>query len=480
MARTKSGRKITKDIKNVTIAEYMERGRRGQFRNIPCQLPPKEMNPGSFTLPCTIGNLKLYAMADLGAGVNMMPKSLFEHLKLADLKETSMEVEMADMTKKAPLRIVENMLVKIDKFLFPSDFVVIDMLDGLNETMLLGKQKFNPFEIENDVFSYDSPTCLLLEQGTPSYSEESIDTVDSSHDIHELEGSQNDEVGSHLLENVVSRWHVYKHVRITFVDCEKDCGQWPTFNPDLSFFSGYDAIYGQEKTRYENKNIDDVTRERRYYEWVAQNYDFNKSDSPSNDTLRINTYFPDIFQTQLKKPRLGDNSFEEWVKIKLGHTNVSETIKEWIKDNFNFEVDFRRTRDDPYSRRFDVYKEEFDNEIEQLENEYELIAGRKRHVLDEVWEKCEKFHNTTKLWYDKGFEEVELWKNGIEDIDYTPSLVKSETFKVHRYTFKNRKSYISITKQMDEVLTLGRVNGSRFMEKTRKEMDEGMRTTRKM
>ncbi|GKE86100.1 hypothetical protein Tco_1559842, partial [Tanacetum coccineum] len=68
-----------------------------------------------------------------------------------------------------------------------------------------------------------------------------------------------------------------------------------------------------------------------------------------------------------------------------------------IKENFNFEVDFGRTRDDPYSRRFDVYKEEFDNEIEQLENEYELKAGRKRYALDEVWEKCEKFHDTTKL-----------------------------------------------------------------------------------
>ncbi|GKC57234.1 phospholipase-like protein [Tanacetum coccineum] len=244
---------------------------------LPCQLPPKEINPGSFTLPCTIGNLKLYAMANLGAGVNVTPKSLFEHLKLADRKETSMEVEMADMKKKAPLGIVENILVKVDKFLFHSDFVVINMLEGLNETMLLGRpflatihaqidvfrrefllgigeykvkfdmnggichsrvpvekiymassvqesENFNPLEIKNDVFSYDSLACLLLEQGTPSYSEESINTIDSSHDMQELEGSKDDEVGSHLLENVVSRWHVCKPVCINFVDCEKDCG----------------------------------------------------------------------------------------------------------------------------------------------------------------------------------------------------------------------------------------------------------------
>ncbi|GJR13034.1 hypothetical protein Tco_0795686 [Tanacetum coccineum] len=49
---------------------------------LPCQLPPKELNPGSFTLPCTIGNLNLYDMVDLGASVNVMSESKFEHLKV--------------------------------------------------------------------------------------------------------------------------------------------------------------------------------------------------------------------------------------------------------------------------------------------------------------------------------------------------------------------------------------------------------------
>ncbi|GKB37361.1 hypothetical protein Tco_0882303 [Tanacetum coccineum] len=105
---------------------------------------------------------------------------------------------------------------------------------------------------------------------------------------------------------------------------------------------------------------------------------------------------------------------------------------------------FERIRDNPYSRNFEVYKDEFDNVIKQLENKYKLKIGRKRYTLEEVWDKCEKFHDSTKLWYDKGFEEEELCQNGIEEIDYTPPLVKSETFEVHRYTFKNRKSFISI------------------------------------
>ncbi|GJR07657.1 phospholipase-like protein [Tanacetum coccineum] len=73
------------------------------LRFLPCQLPPKELNPGSFTFPCTVGSLNLYVMADLGASVNIMPKSMFEHLKLANLKETDMLVEMVDMTKNPRL-----------------------------------------------------------------------------------------------------------------------------------------------------------------------------------------------------------------------------------------------------------------------------------------------------------------------------------------------------------------------------------------
>ncbi|GKA37113.1 hypothetical protein Tco_0723678 [Tanacetum coccineum] len=387
----------------------LEAEERDSSETLLCQLPPKEMNPGSFTLPCTIGNLKLYVMADLGTSVNLMPKSLFKYSKLADLKETNMMVGMAfidmlegQMKPSFWIKHFCTIHAQIDVFRreillgIGEEKVKFDMNGGICHSrvpfekiymasFVQKSEYFNPLEIENDVFSYDSPACLLLEQSTTPCSDESIDTVDSSDDMQELKGSQED---------------------------EKDCGNWPTCNPDLRFCSRYDAIYGKEesgmlkqwicfpdherqnvggngmifadflKVRYGNKNIDDVTRKRRYYEWVAQNYDFNaksrkvtkyaepydfhyeyphpyipqESDSLPNDTLHINTYFPDVFQTQLKKPRLRDNSFEEWVKIKLGHTNISETIKckmfkEWVKENFNFKVDFRRTHDDPYFRR---------------------------------------------------------------------------------------------------------------------------------
>ncbi|GJV75742.1 reverse transcriptase domain-containing protein [Tanacetum coccineum] len=122
-------------------------------RVLPCQLPLKELNLGSFTLPCTIRSLNFYAMEDLGASVNLIPKSMFEHLKLARLKKINMLVEMDDMTKSTPIGIVENVLVKIDKFLFLSYFVVIDMLNTRNETMILGRPFLATIHAEIDVFN---------------------------------------------------------------------------------------------------------------------------------------------------------------------------------------------------------------------------------------------------------------------------------------------------------------------------------------
>ncbi|GJS16684.1 reverse transcriptase domain-containing protein [Tanacetum coccineum] len=90
---------------------------------------------------------------DLGPSINVIPKSMFEHLKLARLKKTDMLVEMADMTKRAPIGIVENVLIKIDKFLFLSDFVVIDMLNTRNETMILGRLFLATIHAEIDVFN---------------------------------------------------------------------------------------------------------------------------------------------------------------------------------------------------------------------------------------------------------------------------------------------------------------------------------------
>ncbi|GKB20171.1 reverse transcriptase domain-containing protein [Tanacetum coccineum] len=116
-----------------------------------CKLPPKEQNPGSFTLPCTIGDFNFYAMTDLGARVNVMPSGIFEFLKLTNLRKTNMLIEMVDMSKKAQLGVVENILVGVDKFIFPADFVIIDRTP--NETVILGRSFLATIHAKIHVFN---------------------------------------------------------------------------------------------------------------------------------------------------------------------------------------------------------------------------------------------------------------------------------------------------------------------------------------
>ncbi|XP_073277685.1 uncharacterized protein [Primulina huaijiensis] len=86
------------------------------------KLPPKLKDPGSFSIPCTIGNSNFNkALCDLGASVNLMPYSCFEKLGIGEVKPTTISLQLADRSIKYPRGVIEDVLVKVDKFIFPVD-----------------------------------------------------------------------------------------------------------------------------------------------------------------------------------------------------------------------------------------------------------------------------------------------------------------------------------------------------------------------
>ena len=88
----------------------------------------KYEDPGAPTIPCTIGTHAFdKALLDLGSGVNLIPYSLYETLDLGELRESRLILQLADRSIRHPRGVVEDVLVKIDKFVFPVDFVVLDM-----------------------------------------------------------------------------------------------------------------------------------------------------------------------------------------------------------------------------------------------------------------------------------------------------------------------------------------------------------------
>ncbi|XP_035845710.1 uncharacterized protein LOC118492057 [Helianthus annuus] len=117
------------------------------------KLPEKLTDPGIFTIPCLFGgDVQNHALADLGASINLMPYSFYEKLGLGDLKPTRMTLSLADKSVKYPRGIVENLLVKVDRVVFPADFVVLGMEADEKVPLILGRPFLNTAKALIDVF----------------------------------------------------------------------------------------------------------------------------------------------------------------------------------------------------------------------------------------------------------------------------------------------------------------------------------------
>ncbi|CAJ2640369.1 unnamed protein product [Trifolium pratense] len=105
------------------------------------KLPQKKKDPGSFTIPCSIGDLTIgKALCDLGASVNLMPLSMMKKIPGAVAKPTKMSLSLADRSIVYPEGILHDVLVRVGGFVFPADFVVLDMEEDKNwEPLLLGR-----------------------------------------------------------------------------------------------------------------------------------------------------------------------------------------------------------------------------------------------------------------------------------------------------------------------------------------------------
>ena len=87
----------------------------------------KYKDPRSPTILVNIGGTCVErALLDLGANVNLLPYSVYKQLGLGELKPTTITLSLADKLVKIPQGIVEDVLVKVYKFYYPMDFVVLD------------------------------------------------------------------------------------------------------------------------------------------------------------------------------------------------------------------------------------------------------------------------------------------------------------------------------------------------------------------
>ncbi|XP_048435491.1 uncharacterized protein LOC125475161, partial [Pyrus x bretschneideri] len=121
------------------------------------KLPPKCKDPGSFTIPCIIGNTRFeQCMLDLGASINVMPYSIYASMNLGELKQDGVIIQLADRSNAYPKGVLEDVLVQVNHLIFPADFYVLDMEDSSHAPslpILLGRPFMKTARTKIDVYT---------------------------------------------------------------------------------------------------------------------------------------------------------------------------------------------------------------------------------------------------------------------------------------------------------------------------------------
>ncbi|KAK1421773.1 hypothetical protein QVD17_24388 [Tagetes erecta] len=156
-----SNKKKLEELSTVTLSERCS----AVVQN---KLPEKLADPGVFTIPCLFGSSTVnHALADLGASINLMPYSIYKRLGLGDPTPTRMSISLADRSVKYPRGIVENLLVKVDKFVFLVDFVILDMEVDDKVPLILGRPFLRTAKALIDV--YDGKITLRVGDETVTF-----------------------------------------------------------------------------------------------------------------------------------------------------------------------------------------------------------------------------------------------------------------------------------------------------------------------
>ncbi|XP_039046754.1 uncharacterized protein LOC120187023 [Hibiscus syriacus] len=103
------------------------------------KLLPKQNDPGIFSIPCSIHDKYIgRVLYDLGSSINLMPKSILLNLGKGNARPTTMILQLADRSHVRPEGRIEDVIVNVDNFVFPADFLILDYEVEDNAPIILG------------------------------------------------------------------------------------------------------------------------------------------------------------------------------------------------------------------------------------------------------------------------------------------------------------------------------------------------------
>ncbi|XP_052479571.1 uncharacterized protein LOC128034769 [Gossypium raimondii] len=176
------------------------------------KLPPKMKEAGSFTIPCSIGNHYLgKALCDLGASINLMPLSTFRKLGIGNMKPTAVRLQIAERSLAQPEGKIQDILVRVDKFIFLANFIILDCKVDKKVPIILGRPflaigrtlidvyngeltiLFNDEHITVNVLDdlnqeeFNDQSAILFEEFAVTFNDEFLDNCDSIVEVNNIE-----------------------------------------------------------------------------------------------------------------------------------------------------------------------------------------------------------------------------------------------------------------------------------------------------
>nr|GEV23240.1 zinc finger, CCHC-type [Tanacetum cinerariifolium] len=151
------------------------------------KLPEKLGDPEKFLIPCDFSELKgCMALADLGVSINLMPPSVWKKLMLPELIPTRMTLELANRSVAYLAGIAEDVFVKVGKFMFPADYVVVDYDVDPRVLFILGRPFLRTARAQVDVHGEELILRVGDEKLTFNGIETPMDSLDSILDTFDM------------------------------------------------------------------------------------------------------------------------------------------------------------------------------------------------------------------------------------------------------------------------------------------------------
>ncbi|GKB44142.1 reverse transcriptase domain-containing protein [Tanacetum coccineum] len=194
------------------------------------KLPSEEKDPGSFTIPCDIGQLHIdNALADLQASISLMPYTMYKKLSLGEPKATRMSLELTDWSIQYLRGIIEKVLIKVDKFVLPIDFVILDMPEDSRVPIILGRPfletaraKKITLRVEDDeiIFDVDQSTKIPTTKDDECYGIDDLDKT-INDEAQELLANKEPDSSNEIDEKKLELKNLPQHLEYAYLHGDK-------------------------------------------------------------------------------------------------------------------------------------------------------------------------------------------------------------------------------------------------------------------